>query len=227
MLLPKTNLPFSPNVITSLTINFYGRQKTINLTMGLSIHYNGRFNTVSSLSEMIDEVEDIAKVYNWKYYIFEREFPGTGYDKNYNDKIYGICFSPPECEPIWFTFLSNRRMSNPVNLQFFGNSEREEDKRFLYLVSTKTQYTGQETHMIIIHLFKYFSKKYFTEFEMTDEGKYWETGDEIILRETFSRYIKLLDMVCDGLKNFPRNADETLEEYLLRLMEHIRRTKEI
>jgi hypothetical protein len=193
--------------------------------MGLSIHYNGRFNPAASLSEMIYEVEDIAKVYDWKYFIFEREFPETGYNENYNDKIYGICFSPPECEPVWFTFLSNGRMSGVANLTQFGNSEREDYQRYLYMVSTKTQYAGPETHMIIIQLFKYLSKKYFKEFELTDEGNYWETGDEKILRETFDRYNKLLDVFCDGLKNFPKRAGETLEEYFIRLMEHLRRTK--
>jgi hypothetical protein len=32
--------------------------------MGLTIHYSGSFNPNSSLSEMIEEVKDIAALYN-------------------------------------------------------------------------------------------------------------------------------------------------------------------
>ena len=37
--------------------------------MGLSIHYSGSFNNSGSLSEMIEEVKDIAEVFKWKYNI--------------------------------------------------------------------------------------------------------------------------------------------------------------
>jgi hypothetical protein len=38
--------------------------------MGLSIHYSGSFNPSASLREMIDEVVEIAKVYHWKYTVY-------------------------------------------------------------------------------------------------------------------------------------------------------------
>jgi len=78
--------------------------------MGISLHYNGKFNPSASLSEMIAEVEDVAKIYTWKYHIFETEFPENSIDANEHDQsIYGICCSPPQCEPIYFCFLSSSR----------------------------------------------------------------------------------------------------------------------
>lgn len=194
--------------------------------MGLSIHYNARFNKEVSLCDMIEEVKDIAEIYNWKYHIYETRFAENSIDQDsYNDKIYGISFSPPECESIWLCFLSNGKMSSPVNLQCFGNSD--DDKEYLYLLSTKTQYAGINVHKLIIHLLEYLSAKYFIEFNLTDEGKYWETGDEKLLEKIFNRYNDLMDSVSSALENIPFKTDESIEEYFKRILEiiHSKRNK--
>lgn len=192
--------------------------------MGLSIHYSGSFKKDASLSSMIEEVKDISETYKWKYFIFEEEFSEDLFGKkSYNDKIYGICFSPPECEPVFFSFLSNGRMSGPPNLQFFGNSKDKEYQKYLYMLFTKTQFAGIETHKLIIHIFKYISEKYFTDFKMSDEGEYWETGDEKILENNFKKYNYLLDSFAFGLQHFPVNKGETFEAYFIRLMQKIQK----
>ncbi len=194
--------------------------------MGLSIHYNGRFNKEASLSEMIEEVKDIAEVYNWNYHIFEKQFPENSIGRNsYTDKVYGISFSPPGCEPIWLTFLSNGRMSSPLNLEFFGNSEDKAERKYLYMLSTKTQYAGIDVHRIIIHLLKYLSKRYLKQFNLTDEGKYWETNDEKLLEEIFRRYDDLIDSFSTALENVPIKSGETFEEYFSRILKIIQRKK--
>ena len=35
--------------------------------MGLSIHFSGRLRKAEYLPTLVEEVEDIAKVYGWKY----------------------------------------------------------------------------------------------------------------------------------------------------------------
>ena len=120
--------------------------------MGLSIHYSGSFNPSASLEEMVEEVVEIAKVYQWRYTVFETKFSERGFDEPYNEKIYGIMFSPPSCEPVFLSFLSNGRMSNETHLRFFGHSSDEQEQKYLYMLSTKTQYAGIKTHMLIIHL---------------------------------------------------------------------------
>ena len=190
--------------------------------MGLTIHYSGRFGEHASLSEMIEEVKDIAEIYNWKYHIFEQHFCTDDLGKtDYNDKIYGICFTPPECETINLCFLSNGRMSSAPNLEFFGNSTDEDYQKYLYMLSVKTQFAGSAIHKLIIHLLKYLNKKYFSEFKVIDEGNYWDTEDEKLLEETFEKYSDLLNSVGEALENIPLKSEETFEEYFKRIMKII------
>lgn len=190
--------------------------------MGLSIHYNGRFNRNASLKRMIEEVKDIVEVYQWRYYVFEDTFPEKGFGKlQYDKKIYGICFTAPECETVWLTFLSNRRMSTPVHLRFFGNTANKQERRYLYAISVKTQFAGAETHKLIIHLLKYISRKYLQDFNVNDEGEYWETGDGQLLENAFQRYTFLIDSVASLLQNESMRPGESLETYFERLVKRI------
>ena len=187
--------------------------------MGITIHFSGKFNPDASLREMIEEVREIAGVYNWPYYIFEEYFPPSVFAKEtYDDKIYGISFTPQNCDQVNLCFLSNGRMSSPANLKAFGNSTEENYQKYLYMLSTKTQFTGPNIHKLIIHLLKYMSKKYFKEFEVIDEGRYWETCDEKLLDETFKKYEGLLDVVGFSLEKIPMNPNETFEEYIKRIL---------
>lgn len=132
--------------------------------MGLTIHYNGKFNPAASLPEMIEEVKDIAEVNKWKYHIYETEFPKDSIGKeSYNDKIYGIIVIPPNCEPVYLSFLSNGRMASEYGLQLWGSSKDKKEREYLYGLFTKTQYAGREIHKWIIHLFRYLKGKYFSE----------------------------------------------------------------
>ena len=196
--------------------------------MGLTIYYSGSFNKNASLSEMIEEVRDIAKIYKWKYRIYEENFSRNSLGKEtFNKKIYGICFTPPECETVSLSFLSNGKMSSSFRLKLYGNAVDEEHKQFLYMLSTKTQFAGVETHKILVHLLKYLSKKYFSEFKVIDEGRYWETGDEKILKENFRQYNELLDGVSSAIQNFPMKSGEKMEEYFERVLKkvHLKKKK--
>lgn len=190
--------------------------------MGLSIYYNGKFNPSASLGEMIEEVKDIAEINKWEYHIFENEFPKTTLGKaGFNSKIYGICFTPPECETVDIAFLSNGRMSCAANLQFYGKAVKGPEKDYLYMLSVKTQYAGIEIHKQVIHIFKYLAPKYFLSFEMKDEGKYWETGDEKLLHEIFKKYDALISRFTSGLEHIPINPGESFLAYLLRIAKRV------
>ncbi len=194
--------------------------------MGLSIHYSGRFKNGSLLLEMIEEVKDVAEIYNWKYFIFDEKFPDETFPvESYNQNIYGISFTPNNCETVSLTFLSNGRMSNLVHLKFFGDSDNKTEQDYLYMLSTKTQFAGIETHKLIIHFFHYLDNKYFENFELIDEGKYWETGDEKLLKNIFIEYTDMLNTFSSALEDYPRNADENFENYFERLLLNIRNKK--
>ena len=187
--------------------------------MGLSFHYSGSIANPDLLPELIDEIQDIARMYNWKYFIFDRQFPEDTIGKpDYNQNIYGICFTPPECETIDICFLSNGRMSSISHLKFFGKTDDQAEQTYLYRLSVKTQYAGIELHQFVIELFRYLNKKYFTDFKMTDEGSYWETNDLALLQTTFKRCTDMIDGFASALEYIPVQNGETIESYFERLL---------
>jgi hypothetical protein len=190
--------------------------------MGLSFHYSGRIADPASLADLIEEVEDIAKVHGWKYYVFDRQFPEDTIGKpDYNQRIYGICFTPPECETVDICFLSNGRISSAVHLQIWGKTDDQEEREYLYMLSVKTQYAGIKIHQFLIQLFKYLNAKYFADFTMSDEGEYWETNDLTVLKRNFKRYTELIDGFVSAIESIPIKAGEDVESYFLRLMKEI------
>lgn len=192
--------------------------------MGLSIHYSGEFKQGASLCSMIEEVKDIAELHGWGYHVFEENFNIDALGKkSYSQEIYGIRFTPPDCETVSIEFLSNGRMSSLMLLNFYGQSEVQAEHEYLYMISVKTQYAGIEIHKLIIHLFKYLSKKYFTNFKFSDEGQYWETGDEKLLQEVFNRYDNLINSFSSATEIYPKEKDETFESYFTRLISHVQK----
>ncbi len=188
--------------------------------MGLTLHYSGSFRKNASLSEMIEEVKDIATIYKWPYFIYETEFPENPDDPAVKQSVYGIAVTPPECETLSLSFLANRRMSNEVMLQFYGDATTPERQSYLYMLWVKTQFAGAETHKLLVHLLKYLEKKYLENLTVKDEGHYWETGDEQLLEETFRRYSDLLDSTFFALESFPMQPGETFEAYFERVLQH-------
>lgn len=190
--------------------------------MGLSFHYSGSISNPSDLPELISEIKEIADVYHWPCHVFETEFPEKHFGRsNFNDHLYGIGFTPPGCESVFVCFLSNGKMSGPAQIQLYVNPENEEEKKYLYILSVKTQFAGPEVHMVLMHFFRYLSQKYFARFNITDEGNYWETSDEAILRDNFKKYSDLLDSFSTALKTQPLSTGEQIEDYLMRLVKLI------
>ncbi|MBX9784332.1 MAG: hypothetical protein K2X48_13660 [Chitinophagaceae bacterium] len=66
--------------------------------MGLSIHYSGHIKDVKLIDTLVAETADICKSLDWKYNIL------------HDEDIDGIVFSPPESEPVHFTFNKEGRL---------------------------------------------------------------------------------------------------------------------
>jgi hypothetical protein len=169
--------------------------------MGLSIHYSGTIKHTGLVSKLVDEVKDICSTLQWNYDLFDDEM------------ITGICFVPEKCEPLFFTFLKDGRLCSPILLRL------EIDPATT--ISTKTQFAGIDAHKATIKLLKHLKANYFSEFELVDEGGYWENEDEKILQEQFSRYEFAFNAVCEALRNFetkPGEAAESLGDRLERFL---------
>lgn len=117
-------------------------------------------------------------------------------------------------------------MSSLPNLKIWGGSNDEQGKKYLYMLSVKTQFAGSTTHKLIVHLLKYLSKKYLYEFNVFDEGNYWETGDEVLLEQIFEKYNYLLNAVGDALESMPLKKGESFETYFSRIMKQINNRKD-
>jgi len=138
--------------------------------MGLSFHYSGSFNQNASLTQLIEEVKDISEAQQWDYFIYDTAFPPNSFGRKEYDKetLYGISFSPPRCEPVWLCFLSNGRLSNPINLKFYNPSDDPAEQLYIDTLSVKTQYAGIEVHSFVIQLLKYIAPKYLVDFTLQD-----------------------------------------------------------
>lgn len=193
--------------------------------MGLSIHYRGNIKEAKLLPNLIEEVKDVAETYNWKYHIYETNFINNKLDNRLLfDDVYGISFTPTNCETISFTFLSNGVMVCPNRLFLFSDSQNEQEH--IYSLSVKTQYAGVLLHQFIIHFLKYLNNKYFDNFNVADESYYWETDDEEKMKSQFRNYNTLIDNFALALEVFPKEKDENMIEYVERLMMHVNKLKQ-
>ena len=174
--------------------------------MGLTIHYSGHINNYFLIDDMIKEVEDISKALKWSYTIIN------------DDKLKGIWFYPEGSEPVWFTFDPSGRLCSPASIMV-----GEKDDPFYYTSFTKTQYAGPDAHMAIIKLLRYLVNKYFSAFELQDEGMYWETMDEKILRNQFSKYESALNALTAALSNMKTIPGETPDSLAERIENELKK----
>ncbi|HEX9152343.1 MAG TPA: hypothetical protein VF842_09685 [Flavobacterium sp.] len=166
---------------------------------------------------MIEEVVDISRANQWEFHVFEQAFPSHTFTlDSFNDSIYGICFNPPNCEVVCLTFLSNGKMCAFYNFAPSKDSGNESDDNYL---SVKTQFAGPEIHKQLIKIFDYINKIYFENFDLTDEGNYWETKNDQLLQDTFEKYTNLIDGFDSLLDTIPIGEHETIEAYLIRIAE--------
>jgi len=182
--------------------------------MGLSIHYSGRLRDYSLIDELIAETTDICETLDWTYHVI---------DGNNTDELKGICFAPAGCEPIFLTFLPNGRMCSPIDLMNQDLYEKNGlDRELIYTTSTKTQYAGPDVHMGIIKLFRHLRTKYFSEFDMSDEGMYWETMDEKIFRQQFAKYEFLVNSFTSAVSETKALPGETATSLADRIEEMLK-----
>jgi hypothetical protein len=185
--------------------------------MGLSLHYKGRLNRATDLASLLLEVKEIAIINNWKYHVFDEKFTNNRFSNTIEiENLFGISINPPGSEPFCFTFLSNGFLCGIMQYSVM-KMDNNIDKDMVGWISVKTQYAGFEFHKKLVILLGYLSKKYLSNFECKDEGYYWETRNEALLKKTFTRYENLIESFTESLSSIVRNENESLEDYLIRI----------
>ncbi|RYY66941.1 MAG: hypothetical protein EOO12_02705 [Chitinophagaceae bacterium] len=168
--------------------------------MGLSIYYKGRLKDRALLPQLVDAVSDICKELGWPH------------ERLHEARAEGMYFAPEGSEPLSLTFDPEGHLTD-----FRYILLRIELDEPIQGVIVKTQYAGADAHKAIIDLFRWIAREYLDDFELSDESRYWETGDEAVLRESFERYELLLNAVARALETFPSQDGERSEDTANRL----------
>ncbi len=191
--------------------------------MGLSIYYKGKLKSKEILTELMEELIEVAEVHQWDYDEFETDLKNSDFNsEEFDNDIYGIILGPPGCEPLCFTFLSNGNICSPFALEHYLETK---DKSLLNQIFVKTQYAGPVIHQLVIHLLDYISTKYFLDFELSDETDYWKHRDAKILNEKFEEMNRILNYVIDNLNSANLKPGEDLEDYFKTLMSNFKDRK--
>jgi len=176
--------------------------------MGLSIHYEGRIKDVTLVDQLTDEIQDICNRMKWK---------STAIDIP-QAEIRGIIFASKMSELIQFCFHSDCRLVSP--LLFFDKRfdlEKLLEDGLSYMCHTKTHYAGPDKHIAIIELMRYITEKYFSEFKMYDETRYWETKDKQKMLERFAINNAAMDAVAETLSTIKRIPGENPRSAVARI----------
>jgi len=176
--------------------------------MGLTIHYSGQLKSPALIKDFVAELADVADSMGWTHQVINDDFSkepdarlvhtSHGAEIQGNLGLKGISISPhQECEPCTFFFDRDGRLWDIVD----AVGRQRHDKEYVPSVHVKTQFAPADVHISIIKLLKYLEKVYFARFQVKDEGSYWQTGDEKVLREKLAFLNEKLDQVAAALEN--------------------------
>ena len=174
--------------------------------MGLSIHYRGQIKDMSLVPKLIGELKEISSMLQWDNDVFDDEI------------AKGISLLPADSEPVIVAFTPDGKLCSPYLL--YHNIQPA------FWISVKTQFAGIEVHKAVIRLLKYVNTNYFSDFELHDEGGYWETDDEKVLEKQFKTYDLAMDMLSTALTGFKYEPHEPVERLALRLEEFLKKKLE-
>jgi len=177
--------------------------------MGLTIFYSGQLRSPQLQSSLIEEAIDLCDSLGWHY---------EPYPTMSNLPIEGILLYPPQCEPVWLTFLPDGNLSNPQSYVFRNNPKTkklpgdETDRN-----STITQWGGPEVHIALINMLKYLTAKYFKHFNLIDESEYWESGNVEKCKDWFNMFAIWMKNMSVDLGALDGRGHETGENFQSRV----------
>ncbi len=182
--------------------------------MGVTIHYKGKLNSADNIDSFCEEMEDIAKSMDWKCSAFN-------FDDKSNVPLKGVIIGPHEkSEPLPFMIDKNGFLRNPFMLEISKG-----DDKFTWFNHTKTQFAPVEIHIAVIKLLKYIQQKYISSLDVYDEGDYWQTGDEKILKRKIDFLNSVMDQLEDVLNTIEIEKGSSAESIADKIEEVLKNTK--
>ena len=189
--------------------------------MGLSIHYRGRLKTPELISLITDELVDICLSLGWETSLLDEDFSmentselvptEKGVKITGHLPLKGVGIAPGEgSEGVSFFFDREGNLIAPLTMAISGPVKGE-----LPWAAVKTQFAPLDIHITLIKLFRYLKKKYFEIFEVSDEGSYWETGDEVLLRKKMEFLAGKIDAVGKTLSEADLGSDPDISPHEL------------
>ena len=144
--------------------------------MGVTIHFEGQVRDEENYEKLLAEVVAFADNYGMEYSEIDDQIRTLSRVKDEKDWDY--------TGPVKGIKIILHENCDPLNLEF--------DKDLYIQEYVKTQFVGAEAHIILVELLRDF-QKYFSSFQVEDEGEYWETNDKSVLEDHISTVDKLID----------------------------------
>lgn len=161
--------------------------------MGVTIHFEGQLKSNADYDKVMMTAKTFAEANAMTFSFFEATDKLLQRVKDEEDWDYvgatrGITIQPHE-------------FSDPLLLEFDDNNYLQE--------YCKTQFADTITHVKIVQLLQQI-QDYFIDLQVTDEGEYWETGDEELLAQHF--YNCFLDIEIAIRENPELNGPYRVED---------------
>lgn len=179
--------------------------------MGISIHYKGKIADSTRIDELCDELADIAQTMGWEWDTINNDVTvpstariennGNGIEISGHLPLKGILLHlHPDCESLTFLFEKHGCLCDMLTM--IGVTEGYAQPQNCSLC-VKTQFAGPDTHIMIVKLLRYISRKYMPDLKVTDEGEFWEKNDEALLCRKFNAMNEKLDSIKRVLEASP------------------------
>jgi len=101
----------------------------------------------------------------------------------------------------------------------------KDNDEFTWFNHIKTQFAPVEIHIAVIKLLKYIQKKYISNLDVYDEGDYWQTGDEKILKGKIDFLNGAISQLSEVLNSIEFEKDSSTESIADKIEEVLKNTK--
>jgi hypothetical protein len=185
--------------------------------MGITIHYSGRIRDTADIDKLSLQLEFAARELGWPFERLDERLLGTadylqfetGEDelgtyttfsedtRPIDDRWRGLLILPPETESVTIAFNRAGELMNYVPMNDTGHYFATP------YVFTKTQFSTVDTHIAVCNLLRLVTP-YMAEWEVMDEGEYWERQDR-------ERLAELMGFLADRIQNLSEQVDGQVE----------------